>query len=262
VNRLSTGAFAVLVAATIAAFFVTQHLKVTTPLLQGFPKPVPNVIDPLHAVQCGTANSGSTTISFYLQHRSDNAIVSVVSAQTGAVVDTVANGRHMRKDVRFPDGVFHWDGRESSGQVVPEGSYYFRVTLIHQDRTIDLNTVPVKVKTVPPHPLVTSVSPALIPSPAGDDDVTIRYSGNEHRGGTILIYRTDLPGAPRLVKTFLTPWKGQTAVWDGTIDQRLAPAGTYLIGLSVTDAACDEGRFPARIPPAPGTTAQAMVTVR
>ena len=32
-TRLSTGAFAVLVAATIAAFFLTQHLKVTTPLL-------------------------------------------------------------------------------------------------------------------------------------------------------------------------------------------------------------------------------------
>ena len=39
-SRLPTGAFAVLVAATIAAFFITQHLKVTTPLIQGFPRPI------------------------------------------------------------------------------------------------------------------------------------------------------------------------------------------------------------------------------
>lgn len=260
-NRLSTGAFAVLVAATIAAFFVTQHLKVTTPLIQGFPRPDPGEIDPLHPVRCGKTNSGSTTISFWLQRRSDEVIVSVVSADTGEIVDTVANGRHMRKGVRKPDGVFHWNGRESNGKVAPDGSYYFRVALIHQNRTIDLSTVPVKVETVPPRPVITSVSPLMIPSPTGDR-VTIRYAGNKHRGGTILIYRTDVPGGPLLVKTFVTPWKGQTAVWDGTIDQRLAPAGTYLLGLEVSDAACDTGRYPVRIPPDPTTAARLTVSVR
>jgi hypothetical protein len=259
VTRLSTAAFAVLVAATIAAFFVTQHLKVTTPLIQGFPRPVPGVIDPLHGVPCVAGNSGSTTISFYLQHRSDDVDVYVVDAATGEIVDTVASGRHMRRDVRHPDGVFHWNGRESDGSVAPDGTYYFRVALLHQGRTIDLSTVPVKVKTVPPHPVVTSVSPAEIGGFGGR--VTIRYAGNENRGGTILLYRLDLPGGPRLVKTFLTPWKGQKAVWDGTIGGRPAPAGTYLVGLEVTDAACDTGRFPARVPPASGTVAHDIVTV-
>ena len=46
-TRLSTGAFALLVVATIGAFFVTQHLKVTTPLIQGYPRFVPGVINPL-----------------------------------------------------------------------------------------------------------------------------------------------------------------------------------------------------------------------
>src|SRR5581483_943322 len=117
-TRLSVAAFAALVAAGIAAFFVTQHLKVTTPLIQGGaapPFPVPGVIDPLHPVRCGNYNSGSTTISFYLQHRSDDVIVSVVDAHDDAVVRTVADGRHMRKGVRNPDGVFHWDGRLSDG---------------------------------------------------------------------------------------------------------------------------------------------------
>ena len=70
----------------------------------------------------------------------------------------------MRIDMRTPDGVFPWNGREDDGQVAPDGTYYFRVALIHQNRTIDLTGVPVKVKTVPPHPVVTSVSPALIPA--------------------------------------------------------------------------------------------------
>ena len=245
-TRLSTGAFAMLVAATIGAFFVTQHLKVTTPLVQGYPSFVPAVIDPVHPVRCGKYDTGSATISFYLQHRSDNVIVSVVSDQTGVAVDTLANGRYMRKGVRHPDGVFHWNGRESSGQVAPDGTYHLRVALIHQGRTIDLDAAgqTVRVKTVPPHPVITSVAPALIPSASGSTRVTIRYAGNEDRGGTILLYRTDATGGRRLVKTFLTPWKGQTAVWDGTIRQRLAPAGTYLIGLEVTDAACNTGRFP------------------
>jgi len=263
VTRLSTGAFAVLVAATIAAFFVTQHLKVTTPLLAGSPRPVPAVIDPLRGVPCMQGrNSGSTTISFYLLHRADTVVVSVVSGLStdGVIVRTVSNGRHMRKRVRTPDGVFHWDGREDDGKVAPDGTYHFRVALIHQNRTIDLTGVPVKVKTSPPHPVVTSATPSLIPGTSGTH-VTIQYAGNESRGGTVRIYRTDLPGGPRLVKSFLTPWNGHTAIWDGKINGRPAPAGTYLVGLDVSDAACDTGHFPPRIPPAPGSTAHDGVTI-
>ena len=240
-NRLSTIAFGVLVVATIAAFFVTQHLKVTTPLIQGFPAPVPGTINPVHGVQCGKYESGSTTISFYLQHRSDTVDVYVIDAD-GDIVRTVASGRNMRKDVRNPDGIFHWDGRLSDGQVAPDGTYYFRVALRHQGATIDLKNVPVKVKTTPPRPVVVSVSPQVIPSASGSRHVTIRYAGNENRGGTIVLYRTGGGQGPQLVKKFLTPWKGQTAVWDGTINGRPAPAGSYLVGLEVTDAACNTGR--------------------
>jgi hypothetical protein len=262
-TRLSIAAFGALVAASIAAFFVTQHLKVTTPLIQGAPRPVPGVINPLHGVQCGMFNTGSATISFYLQHRSDDVIVSVVDNADDAVVRTVADGRHMRKDVRTPDGVFHWDGRLSDGTVAPDGNYYFRVTLIHQNRTIDLTDVPVKIKTIAPHPVVTGVSPSAIASVSASTRVTIRYAGNENRGGTILVYRLGTAGRARLIKTFLTPWKGHTAVWDGTVaQQRPAPAGTYLLALEVSDAACNTGRYPARIPPPAGTAADDVVTVR
>jgi FlgD Ig-like domain len=259
-TRFSIAAFAALVVASIAAFFVTQHLKVTTPLYNGNPFPVPGVIDPLHPVQCGKSNAGSTTISFYLQHRSDDVIVSVVDEADASVVRTVAYGRHMRKDKRVPDGVFHWDGRLTDGKVAPDGNYYFRVTLIHQNSTIDPKNVPVRVQTVPPHPVITSVSPTAI-SPGSH--VTIRYTGNEGRGGSMLLYRLGAAGSPRLIKTFLTPWKGQTAVWDGTVSGgRPAPPGTYLLAFEVTDAACNTGRYPARIPPPAASAATDEVTVR
>lgn len=257
-TRLSTAAFAVLVAASIAAFFVTQHLKVTTPLIQGTPRPAPPAINPLHGVQCGKWNTGSTTISFYLQHRSDVVDVDVVDS-SGDVVRQVASGRRMRKGVRNPDGVFHWDGRLADGRVAPDGSYYFRVVLLHQDRAVNLTGVPVTVKTVAPRPEITSVTPRVI---SGGSRVTIRYTGNDNRGGTILLYRMGAPGGPRLIKTFLTPWSGHTAVWDGTVrDQRPAPAATYLIALQVSDAACNTGQFPSRVPPPPGTP-DTTVTVR
>jgi len=261
-NRFSTVAFAVLVAATIGAFFVTQHLKVTTPLIQGFPRPVPGVINPLHGVPCGNFNSGSTTISFYLQYRADDVDVYVVDSSDGVIVRTLASGRHMRQNIRHPDGVFRWNGRLDDGSVAPDGTYYFRVALLHQGRTINLTGVPVKVKTTAPRPVVESVTPLSIPSPSGSTRVSIRYAGNENRGGTVLIYRTGLPGPPRLVKHFPTPWRGQTAAWDGTIRGTLAPAGTYLVGLSVTDAACNTGLWPPRLPPTPAQTALAGVTVQ
>ncbi len=64
------------------------------------------------------------------------------------------------------------------------------------------------------------------------------------------------------MKSFLTPWKGQTTRWDGLIARRPAPAGVYLVGLDVTDAACNTGHFPSSLPPAPGSTPGAGVTVR
>jgi FlgD Ig-like domain len=241
-TRLSTVAFAALVLATIAAFLVIQHLKVKTPLILGRPAPVPAAINPLHGVPCFGRNSASTTISFYLD-RTDDVDVYVVDAN-GDSVRTVASGRHMPKDVRNPYGVFHWDGRLADGRVAPDGTYYFRVALRHQGRTIDLTNVPVKVKTTAPRPVVLSVSPPVIPSGSGNRDVTIRFGGNETRAATVLLYRADRPGGPRLVKTFLAAGNGQPAVWNGTINGRPAPAGTYLVGLEVTDAACNTGRAP------------------
>jgi hypothetical protein len=143
--------------------------------------------------------------------------------------------------------------------VAPDGTYYIRIALLGQGRTIELTKKPLTVKTLPPRPFINRISPSLIPY--GDQRVTIRYGGNEHQPATVLLYRTDLPGRPRLQDSFgIVPTA--PARWNGLVNGRPAPAGIYLVGLRVTDAACNTGRFPITLPPTPGTTAHAGLTVR
>jgi hypothetical protein len=251
VKRLSLGAFGALVVATIAAFFVTQHLKVTTPVVNGLSHP--------EAFSPGTCRP-HTHISFYLQSRADDVSLYVVDSNL-SIVRTLAVNFHMNKLVRIPDGRLNtWNGRGDDGRLVPDGTYYFRVGLANQGRTIDVTNYPIVLKTVAPRPRVTSVTPSVLPN--GRSGAVIHFTGNEGRNGTIHLYRTDLPGPLRPVKSFITPAKPAQATWDGLIDGRPAPAGTYLVGLTVRDAACNTGRFPTMIPPAPGSTPHAGITVR
>ena len=264
-SRLPVISFCVLVVATVCAFFISQHLKVTTPLLDGFPRPFPAVINPLSGVTCGPSgervNHRLMHISFYLLHRSDNVDVFITDSQ-GQVVDTLATDRYMRGGAHPVRSAFTWNGRESDGSFAPDGLYYVKVALLHQGRTVVISDpqsgpVPVRVKTHAPTPRVTAVSPQLTAAPG---TVQIRYTANGIRVVTIRIYRTDLPGEPRLVKSFLA--RGGSAVWDGRINQQPALPGVYLVGLEATDAACNTGRFPVAFPVAAGETPHAGVTVR
>lgn len=268
-SRLPVIAFATLVAATAAAFFITQHLKVTAPLVAGFPAPFPDVINPVSGRTCTVTapdrkrvrvSYRRTKVSFYLQHRADDVDVWVTGAD-GVKVRGLATDRHMGIKHRV---AFVWNGREDDGRFAPDGSYYFWVALVHQGRTVEISNAsgpePVKIKTNPPVPVVTSVTPQLV-SPDPNAKVAIHYAGTENRAITIELYRTDPPGKPRLVKQFTTPFNTHSAIWDGLIDHRPAPAGTYLVGISMTDAACNLGTFPKRIPPARGSTPHAGVTI-
>jgi len=159
---------------------------------------------------------------------------------------------------------FTWDGRGDSGQVAPDGPYYVKVHLIHQGRTITISDnngpLPVTVKTVAPQPSITSVSPSTT-SASHLVPIRIGYAGNEDRAATVLIYRLDGQRPPVVIKTFLSSARGQTATWDGVIHRQPAAPGTYLIGLQVTDAACNTGRFPVSLSPLPAGAARTEVTV-
>ena len=141
-----------------------------------------------------------------------------------------------------PDGLFPWDGREDNGRVAPDGTYYFRVALLHQNRTVEYTRVPVTVKSTPPHPVVTSVSPALIPQ--GGAPVQIRYRGNEQRAGTVRIYRTDLPGAPRAGQELPRRVAGRQSGTARSLSARRRPGPTWSASRSRTRPATPAGSRP------------------
>jgi hypothetical protein len=156
-NRFALAAFLALAASTIAAFFIVQHLKVSTPLLSGVRRPRPAEINPLSGRTCYDRSHHEkvgprTVIAFYLLHATDRVDVYVVN-QAGARVATIARQRFMKASL-FPHEVrtfFTWSGRERSGSVAPDGNYYFTVHLIHQDRNVTISNnngpLPVTVNT-------------------------------------------------------------------------------------------------------------------
>ena len=281
-RRWPVAAFVALAIVTIAAFFVEQHLKVSTPLVAGNPKPHPATINPVAGGVCpypsGAHGRPKPTsfrrmkVSFYLLNKSDNVDVDIVTP-TGELVKQIATdvpmigGKHPK---RVP---FVWDGRTTDGRIAPDGTYDIKVVLLHQDRSVIIqNTTSgddrtVTVQTRPPKIRVTSVTgagrgrPAVISGPGGA--ATIHYTGTGKLRPQIQIYRVGPGGRLTLVKTYAATTSGGTSLWDGTLrHKRPAPAGTYVIGLRLKDAACTTTHWPATRDPLPGSVRGATVTVR
>jgi flagellar hook assembly protein FlgD len=268
VSRAPVAAFVALAIATVAAFFVTQHLKVSTPLIQGRPAPVPATINPVYGRVCArrTAKGGIRLvsykrmhISFYLQNRSDNVTVQIVD-RDGTPVRTIANNVFMRAEPPKRHS-FTWNGRRADGSIVPAGIYYIKVLLLHQGRSLIISNstaaLPVTVETTRPQVRVSSVTPATI-SGGSPTPVTIRYTGTGAIRPRILIVRIT-GGRPKQVKNFAATTRAGSSTWDGTLrGGKPAPPGTYVVGVQFTDKACTMSRSPV----SPTLAPRAVVTVR
>jgi hypothetical protein len=205
------------------------------------------------------------------------------------------------KKHEFPK-TFIWNGLLSDGQPAPPGKYYFRIVLEGQGRSANINQYPVQVITQSPHVRILSVRRldsragtdttsastatttatastttgkgselvtvpgAAVISPPHGDGVRIAYTPHPlggYRRVTIDIYRTDVAGSPELVDAFPVGDRNRSwTTWNGEIDHEPAPAGTYLVGITAQDAACDRAQWPVTIPPTAGTTGGAGVTIR
>jgi len=267
VSRAPVAAFVVLAIATVAAFFVTQHLKVSTPLIQYRPAPVPNTINPVYGMVCPRRNGKGQIvltnyrrmkISFYLQNRSDNVTVQIVDRNRNPV-RTIGDNVFMRANPPRRHQ-FTWNGRLADGSVAPAGIYYVKVSLLHQGRSLIISNstaaLPVTVETTRPQVRVTSVTPSTITVGSGVR-VTIRYTGTGALRPRILIFR--VTGATqRQVKNYAATTKQGLSTWDGTLaGGRPAPRGTYLVAVRLTDKACTTGTSPTTVAAAP----HAVVTV-
>lgn len=116
--------FALLAAATLAAFAVAQRLKTEPPLIDKVelsPRFTPN----------GDGFDDLARIRFRVT-RSDRANVQIVSL-SGRLVLTLARSRELND---FKCYEFRWDGRNRSGAPAPPGAYRLRVVLLGEDRSL------------------------------------------------------------------------------------------------------------------------------
>ncbi|HWH12023.1 MAG TPA: FlgD immunoglobulin-like domain containing protein [Solirubrobacteraceae bacterium] len=114
--------FGLLVLATFAAFFVTQRLKHSPPLVQAVTA-VPYI--------SGAVHHTSAAITFKIK-QADRVSVAVL-APDGRVVDTLVSDRRMPA---YQQQGFRWYGDTASGAPAPDGLYTVRVQLRAQDRSV------------------------------------------------------------------------------------------------------------------------------
>ncbi len=321
IRRLPQIAFALLSLATIGAFFIVQHLKTTAPVFWVIPSPIPADLNPVAGRTCTSSptrahpagvrlNYRQTSLTFSVT-RADTVGVYIVSAEnpSGNTVATLSPGTPMQAapGAGQDSKTFRWNGRLADGQPAPDGTYYFRIVLEHQDHSVNLSQRPIQVITTPPQvrilrvqllgspaarggtngattpststgPATTATTstgpagggaaaagPAVISSPQGR--VRITFTPGNYRRVWIDIYRTDVSGGPELVDTLpvdrapVTRLGRHSTTWDGQIHGAPAPPGTYLVGITAQDMACNRTSWPT-LPLRPGSTAHAGVTVR
>src|SRR5581483_8481006 len=90
-RRLPTITFGALVLATVAAVFITQHLKVTTPLITGPKGGLPTYAKTPHNIVPTNPRCDSVTLYFQLLHSADSFDLYIVDSH-GRVVRTLAAG--------------------------------------------------------------------------------------------------------------------------------------------------------------------------
>jgi FlgD Ig-like domain len=242
--------FAVLVVATIAAFFLTQQLKGDFPLVIRF------AAKPAHFSPNGDGYRDSTQIGFDLSEPASVSFM-VVEAE-GAEVRRIVSSRRLAGDAKHR---FTWDGRDDNGNVVRDGTYRMRVVRRDESRVID-SVKEITVDTVRPRVTLVSASPSVIATGLSGDTprVRIRYRGPKNKAPVVRIFRTG-EGEPRIVRRFRGgPNRGAT--WDGRVSAgpertEPAPEGDYAFTVAVRDKAGNVTEAPRPIPRAsvarPGT---------
>jgi hypothetical protein len=147
VRRLPTLVFAALGLATVAAFFVSQHLKTANPYVnfnsyrEAHARPDPPVINPIDGRVCPGAGAQRryerTRVGLFLQTRSQVVQVDVVRPDGTEVAVAEGSGRFVREHFGR-DTYYRWNGRYGDGDPVPAGIYDFRVTLPAEAVSVDM----------------------------------------------------------------------------------------------------------------------------
>jgi hypothetical protein len=200
-----------LIVATATAFAVTQRLKLEpSPISQ---TRVSDVFSPV----CRCA-SKAASIEFSLR-RADDVRIAV---RTGSGEVTVAEGSFAQGDVHV-----RWDGRDASGELVPDGTYYPFVQLKRAGRTIDLPN-PIRVDTIRPSIKFTSLRPRVFRP--GAEKLKVTYRVSEHAHALLFV------DGRRRVFTASTRLRGRLQ-WYGKVRGHLIRPGRHKVKLVAEDLA-------------------------
>lgn len=213
---------AVLLAATSAAFVVTEKLKLTRNPIVG------PTVDKVFSPTCDCATA-SAVIRFRLREP-DRVSVQIVDGD-GDVVRELARQRAQGR----AEAAYVWDGLDAGGRVVREGAYRPRVHLDRQRRTIVMPNR-ITVDTTPPRVISFSARPLTI-SPDRDgrfDRAKIRYRLSERATAELYVDGRRALRRPGTRTTGAMDWLG---IADG---ERL-PQGVYRLRLVARDVAGNRG---------------------
>jgi hypothetical protein len=232
---LAVVCFTALAALTFAAFFVTQRLKDSDPVVK-------RIGTPLFVSPNGDGRKDTANIFFRLP-KGDDTTVSIIDAG-GDEVRRLVDDRSLHAGLH----TVVWDGRDPAGKVPPDGPYYVRITLRNQGRSVTAPR-PITMLMAKPHPRIQSV--AALPN----GTVRIRYTGAPSSRPVFIVWRTDV-GAPQPAWTFSGIRGRQLRKW--RTSGRPLPPGDYALSISGQNKAGVEGTWPAKLPPArdsaaPGT---------
>jgi hypothetical protein len=243
--------FALLVVATIAAFFVTQQLKSEFPLVIRF-SAKPKQFSPND-----DRYRDSTQVGFDLSEPAE-VTFSIMDAE-GNEIRRLVDDRQLAGDAKHR---FRWDGRDDEGLPAPDGVYRMRVLRRDEGRVID-SSKRVRVDRTPPRVRLLSATPNVIAP--GATEVRLRFSGPANEAPEFRVFRTDDAPKPHVVRRFRGDGRGGT--WHGEVatgPERTGPApdGDYAFTVSARDKAGNLAVAPAEIPSAAGAPPGTGVSVR
>jgi N,N-dimethylformamidase beta subunit-like protein len=234
-TRLARAVFIVLVGATVAAFFAAQRLK---------GEPAVATVESLAAVFSPNGDGVKDVNLFRVELRERTEVsVDVVDAAGDAVrrlADSAVVGPQAPLRLR-------WDGRRDDGELVEDGRYRVRVILRQEGRSV---TVPrtTLVDTKAPRPRVKRILPNSLVA-LGTTPFNIEVGSVSRRlAKRARVYKIE-GGTSHVVAELPPVTDTRTLVWDGKIDGRPAPVGSYLVQVIARDRAGNDGITPRRVPP-------------
>ena len=229
--------FALLVVATIAAFFITQQLKGEFPLVIRF------ATKPVNFSPNGDDYRDEARVGFDLSETAE--VTSVVDAE-GNEVRRLVDGQRLGGDTKYR---YTWDGTDDDGNRVPDGTYRMRVVRRDESRVIN-SFKEIKVDRVPPRVELVEATPSVIApgAPGQTPRVELRYRGPANAAPEFRVFRTG-DGRPYVVRRFRGN-DDRTGVWDGRVatgPEATAPLRTATMP-SPSPCAIGPGTAPRRPP--------------